>query len=110
MRERISAAALLVNVTAISPCGETPHSMISHAARWVSTRVLPLPAPASTSIGPTGAETAARWASFRVASRLSIVERGFYRLAKEEKKGDASLFFWAVRPPGRLARSKEPEN
>ena len=44
--------------------------MISQAARCVSTRVLPLPAPASTSMGPIGAETAARWASFRLSSRL----------------------------------------
>ena len=43
MRPRISAAALFVKVTAMRPCGETPCSRISQAARCVSTRVLPLP-------------------------------------------------------------------
>src|ERR1700758_4031036 len=37
---------------------------MSQAMRWVSTRVLPLPAPASTSTGPSAAVTAARCASF----------------------------------------------
>src|ERR1700680_5134180 len=32
--------------------------------RCISTRVLPLPAPASTSTGSSGAVTASRWASF----------------------------------------------
>jgi len=64
IRIRISAAALLVNVTARIPCGETPSTSISHAIRWTSTRVLPLPAPAMTSIGWSGAVTASRWASF----------------------------------------------
>src|SRR5215471_11880790 len=64
MRERISPAALLVKVTASTPCGEAPSAWMSQAMRCVSTRVLPLPAPASTSTGPTGAVTAARCASF----------------------------------------------
>src|SRR6516225_278497 len=64
MRERISPAALLVKVTASTPCGETPSAWMSQAMRCVSTRVLPLPAPASTSTGPSGAVTAARCASF----------------------------------------------
>ena len=64
-RARISAAALLVKVTARIPCGETPSAWISQAMRWISTRVLPLPAPASTSVGASGAVTAARCASFR---------------------------------------------
>ncbi len=64
-RARISPAALLVKVTARMPCGETPSAWITQAMRCVSTRVLPLPAPASTSTGPSGAVTAARCASFR---------------------------------------------
>ena len=64
MRCRISAAALLVNVTARMPCGDTPSTCTSHSTRWVSTRVLPLPAPASTSVGSSGALTACRCASF----------------------------------------------
>src|SRR5271170_6464004 len=58
MRRRISAAALLVKVTARMLCGETPSTWMSHATRCTSTRVLPLPAPASTSAEPSGAATA----------------------------------------------------
>ncbi len=64
-RARISPAALLVKVTARMPCGEAPSAWITQAMRCVSTRVLPLPAPASTSTGASGAVTAARCASFR---------------------------------------------
>ena len=60
MRWRISAAALFVNVTARMEYGEAPSFCITHAMRCVSTRVLPEPAPARTSTGPTGAETAWR--------------------------------------------------
>ncbi len=63
MRPRISWAALLVKVTARIECGEAPSVEITQATRCVSTRVLPEPAPASTSTGPTGAVTAARCAS-----------------------------------------------
>jgi len=45
-RAVISLAALLVNVTARMPCGPTWLVDISQAMRVVSTRVLPLPAPA----------------------------------------------------------------
>src|SRR5688572_28892336 len=88
MRPRISAAALLVKVTAMRPCGETPCSRISQAARCVSTRVLPLPAPASTSTGPIGADTAARCASFS-DSRRSWADMGPRILLGRE--GDAHL-------------------
>ena len=88
MRPRISAAALLVNVTAMRPCGETPCSRISQAARCVSTRVLPLPAPASTSTGPIGAVTAARCSSFS-ASRRSWADMGARIL---QKKGTQRSF------------------
>ena len=47
-RARISPAALLVNVTARIPCAGTPSTSFSQAMRWVRTRVLPEPAPAST--------------------------------------------------------------
>ena len=49
MRVSISFAALLVNVTASRPCGLTCPVWMSHAMRVVSTRVLPLPAPARIS-------------------------------------------------------------
>jgi superfamily I DNA/RNA helicase len=58
MRSRISAAALLVKVMARTSCGLTPKSATRWATRDVSTRVLPLPAPASTRRGPSTHSTA----------------------------------------------------
>ncbi len=49
MRASISRAALLVKVTASMPPGPTCPVWISQAMRVVSTRVLPLPAPARIS-------------------------------------------------------------
>ncbi len=49
MRASISFAALFVKVTASNPAGLTWPVWISHAMRVVSTRVLPLPAPAKIS-------------------------------------------------------------
>ena len=69
MRPRISRAALLVNVTAQISCGRTSRVASTYAIRWVSTRVLPLPAPAKMSSGPSGAVTASRWASLRSVRR-----------------------------------------
>ena len=57
-RSRISAAALLVKVMASTCQGRTPKSAIMCAMRYVSTRVLPEPAPASTRSGPSVASTA----------------------------------------------------
>ena len=51
MRARISAEALLVKVTARMPSGDTHSTSMSHAIRCTRTRVLPLPAPASTRHG-----------------------------------------------------------
>src|SRR5512138_3413158 len=59
-RSRISAAALLVNVIARMLDGATPWS-IRWAIRCVSTRVLPDPAPATTSSGPSRCTTASSW-------------------------------------------------
>src|SRR5439155_113412 len=73
-RRAISPAALLVNVTARTFLGCTPRTPTSHAIRWAMTRVLPLPAPASTRIGPSSAVTASRCGGFssaRSASRSS---------------------------------------
>ena len=70
-RARISAAALLVNVTASTLLGGAPSASTSQAMRCTSTRVLPLPAPATTSKLPTGAVTASRWRSFR-PSRMCV--------------------------------------
>ena len=48
VRARISAAALLVKVTARMDHGETRSTSSNQPMRWVSTRVLPEPAPANT--------------------------------------------------------------
>ena len=65
MRSFISRAALLVKVTAriCEPRARPVHRM--WAMRVVSTRVLPVPAPASTSTGPSSASTAARCSGLR---------------------------------------------
>ncbi len=69
MRWRISAAALLVKVTAMMEYGEQFSTVSSQAMRCTSTRVLPLPAPASTSRLLRGAATASRCLSLRLSSR-----------------------------------------
>ena len=56
----ISAAALLVKVMARIDPGCALRSLISQAIRRVSTRVLPEPAPATTSSGLPSWTTAAR--------------------------------------------------
>src|SRR5919198_3201473 len=70
-RSFISFAALFVNVIARISLGLTPHAAIKWPTRWVSTRVLPEPAPAITSSGPSVASTASCWAGFRSARYLS---------------------------------------
>ena len=69
-RSRISAAALFVNVSARTFHGFTPCS-IRFAMRYVSTRVLPLPAPASTSKGPSRHSTAARCSLFKIERSMT---------------------------------------
>src|SRR6202011_1826894 len=98
-RLRISRAALFVKVTArISPGSARP-CWINQAMRWVSTRVLPLPAPAKINSGPSSAVTAARCGGFSPARR-SIARSA----AGEEDRvnTDASLVApaAAAHPPG----------
>ena len=71
-RVSISLAALLVKVTASMPCGETWPVWISQAMRVVSTRVLPLPAPARIRADWFGRVTAASCGSLRFCSRFII--------------------------------------
>src|SRR5688572_24852513 len=73
MRSRISPAALFVNVTARTADGGTPRDK-RYAMRAVITRVLPVPAPASTSSGPSVVVTASRWAGFRDWSRSPMLD------------------------------------
>src|SRR5919204_3421692 len=63
-RSRISPAALFVKVIARISFGFAPHAEIRCATRYVRTRVLPEPAPATTSSGPSVVSTASRWAGF----------------------------------------------
>src|SRR6516165_5832139 len=107
MRERISPAALLVKVTASTPCGETPSAWMSQAMRCISTRVLPLPAPASTSTGPSGAVTAARCASFS-GLRMGDKSMGgaFYTL-KTHAYGKGPVRPWVALGVGRHALLRE---
>src|SRR4051794_5592729 len=72
-RVRISAADLFVNVIARISFGFTPIALMRWATRYVSTRVLPEPAPAITSSGPSVVSTASRWASLRSARYWSGV-------------------------------------
>src|SRR4051794_7369140 len=68
-RSRISAAALLVNVIArISPT-RARCVWTRYAIRCVSTRVLPEPAPARISSGPSPCSTASRWGGLRPSRR-----------------------------------------
>ena len=64
VRSRISLAALFVNVIAIILYGDTPHSLTRYAILYVSTRVLPLPAPAKIKTGPSVVTTASYCLSF----------------------------------------------
>ena len=64
MRSFISRAALLVKVTARIWLGQARRVARIWARRVVSTRVLPVPAPASTSTGPSSASTASRCSAF----------------------------------------------
>src|SRR5436190_420788 len=78
MRSRISLAARLVKVKARIWCGGTP-SRTRRPMRSVSTRVLPLPAPASTRSGPAGCSTAERWASLSVVVVEEDARRSLFR-------------------------------
>src|SRR3954453_13676548 len=72
-RSRISAAALLVKVIARIEPGWALRSEINQAIRRASTRVLPDPAPATTSSGAPSWTTAARWGSLSPSSSSSRV-------------------------------------
>ena len=66
-RSRISRAALLVKVTAKIWLGQARRLNRMWPSRVISTRVLPVPAPASTSTGPSSFSAASRWAWFNSA-------------------------------------------
>ncbi|OQA33456.1 MAG: hypothetical protein BWY57_01175 [Betaproteobacteria bacterium ADurb.Bin341] len=64
-RAVISLAALLVKVTASTPCGPTWPVETSQAILVVNTRVLPLPAPARMRACTGGKVTACNWGGLR---------------------------------------------
>ena len=70
-RSRISAAALLVNVIAMTSPARARPVASRYAMRLVSTRVLPEPAPATISSGPPWCSTASRCCGLRPRSRAS---------------------------------------
>src|SRR4051812_42502615 len=72
-RSRISCAALFVNVIARISSGRACPVASRYAIRCVSTRVLPEPAPARISSGPSPCTTASRWGRLRPASSSSIL-------------------------------------
>ncbi len=71
-RSRISCAALFVNVIARISLARAIPVCSRNAIRCVSTRVLPVPAPARMSSGPSPCVTASRWGGLRPASRSAI--------------------------------------
>src|SRR5262245_53845737 len=94
-RRRISPAALFVNVTASTRRGCTPSTPRSQAMRWAMTRVLPLPAPASTRTGPLVAWTASRWTGLSGARIASGATAGrsmsSYDITPRRRTGPALL-------------------
>src|SRR4029453_8522684 len=70
-RSFISPAALFVNVIAMIWPGCAPRSARRYAIRWVSTRVLPEPAPATISNGDPACVTASRCGPFSPDSNVS---------------------------------------
>src|SRR3954466_2361782 len=79
-RSFISCAALFVKVIARISFGCTPTAASRCATRYVRTRVLPEPAPAITSSGPSVVSTASRWVGFKsvryVSGRTTAISRG----------------------------------
>src|SRR3954451_9501763 len=70
-RSRISVAALLVKLMASSSSARAWPPWTRWAIRWVRTRILPDPAPASTSSGPSGCVTASRCGGVNPARQSS---------------------------------------
>src|SRR5574340_895222 len=79
-RVTISFAALLVKVTARMPCGLTAPVLIRYAMRVVSTRVLPLPAPARISADWCGSVTALRCSGLRPESSEEFIRGLSHRI------------------------------
>src|SRR4051812_19626312 len=108
-RSSISRAALFVKVTARMVCGLAWPVASSHAMRVVSTRVLPLPAPARISAEACGRVTAASCSGFRRSRRGEDIGSKVAHSAREEKPWGLALAistFWGV---DRRLQGPEPE-
>src|SRR5436190_8625529 len=91
-RSFISPAALLVNVIARSANGDAWCSPISQPTRLVRTRVLPDPAPATTSSGTSGgAVTASRCTGLSPASSSVVCSAALMTPARVSAPGQISV-------------------
>src|SRR4029450_8440837 len=101
-RNSISLAALLVNVTARIDNGPACPVASSHAMRVVSTRVLPLPAPARISADACGNVTAASCSGLRCSrSGEAMYAIGERRMIAEWYMGPEATFCEVARGPPR---------
>ncbi len=112
-RTFISAAALLVNVIARMEPGWAFRSLTSHAIRRVSTRVLPEPAPATTSSGAPSWTTAARWGSLSPSSSSSLLGPrrdggGSAEAARCSKPGSGADVLMSSQPYGAAPTAPTP--
>src|SRR5680860_1813162 len=72
--------------------------------RWVSTRVLPEPAPATISSGPPACTTAARWASFRSSTSSGLTTAG--RCAGKSSNTPSAAMRASLSTPGTASRGR----
>ena len=86
-RSRISAAALLVKVMARISHGAARSCSRMLAMRYVSTRVLPEPAPASTRSGPSVVTTASRCGPFKVSMSMGMERSCFFHFFDRQQSG-----------------------
>src|SRR5215469_5140297 len=86
-RERSSPAALFVKVTAKMRCAGARSVASKCATRWVSTRVLPLPAPAKIKTAPSVCDAAARCSSLSCSSGSTSARSGHSLSAPEHGAG-----------------------
>src|SRR5215218_1172743 len=95
-RAFISRAALLVKVTARIWLGHALRVAMRLARRAVRAEVLPVPAPARTSTGPSVVSTASRCGGLRPASQGAsgegtLLSGTAYEVGKGRRNGNAAL-------------------
>ena len=105
-RSTISRAARLVKVTASTSCGRARPVSRMCASRVVSTRVLPVPAPASTSSGPSAAVDRRPLLRVQPAQIGRVALQGWPRHAVPDS--DLTAHDSTLSPSRRLATSGHP--